>query len=157
MTPADFTNDILIGWGGGEVFNQALSLAQHGSVLRAEWDDVDLLFLVAVAKLGNDLLDTASTLTDASAGWVNVFFGRIDGHFGTKASDTGDAFDDDDALIDFVDFLFEESLQEAFGGTGDFDLRSFLNAVDFDALDLLDVDLDGLAWLECRSNSKNLF
>lgn len=41
MTPADFTNDILIGWGGGEVFNQALNIVQHGAVLRAEWDDVD--------------------------------------------------------------------------------------------------------------------
>ena len=41
MTPADFTNDLLIGWGGGEVFNQALNLAQHGGVLRAAWDDVD--------------------------------------------------------------------------------------------------------------------
>ena len=41
MTPADFTNDILIGWGGGDVFNQALNLAQHGGVLRAEWDDVE--------------------------------------------------------------------------------------------------------------------
>ena len=41
MTPADFTNDILIGWGGGDVFNQALHLAQQGGVLRAEWDDVD--------------------------------------------------------------------------------------------------------------------
>ena len=41
MTPADFTNDILIGWGGGDVFNQALHLAQQGGVLHAEWDDVD--------------------------------------------------------------------------------------------------------------------
>ena len=41
MTPADFTNDILVAWGGAEVFNQALALAQHGSVLRAEWDDVE--------------------------------------------------------------------------------------------------------------------
>lgn len=41
MTPADFTNDVLIGWGGADVFNQALNLAQHGAVLRAEWDDVD--------------------------------------------------------------------------------------------------------------------
>ena len=41
MTPADFTNEILIGWGGAEVFNQALNLAQRGGVLRAEWDDVE--------------------------------------------------------------------------------------------------------------------
>lgn len=41
MTPADFTNDILVRWGGADVFNQALRLAQHGGVLHAEWDDVD--------------------------------------------------------------------------------------------------------------------
>ena len=41
MTPADFTNELLIGWGGGDVFNQALRLAQHGGVLQAGWDDVD--------------------------------------------------------------------------------------------------------------------
>ena len=41
MTPADFTNDILVAWGGAEVFNQALALAQRGGVLRAEWDDVE--------------------------------------------------------------------------------------------------------------------
>jgi len=41
MTPADFTNELLIGWGGAEVFNQALALAQRGSVLRAAWDDVN--------------------------------------------------------------------------------------------------------------------
>ena len=41
MTPADFTNDLLIGWGGADIFNQALNLAQHGSVLRAEWDAVE--------------------------------------------------------------------------------------------------------------------
>ena len=41
MTPADFTNDILIRWGGADIFNQALHLAQHGGVLHAEWDDVD--------------------------------------------------------------------------------------------------------------------
>ena len=41
MTPADFTNDLLISWGGAEVFNQALNLVQHQNVLRAEWDDVE--------------------------------------------------------------------------------------------------------------------
>ena len=41
VTPADFTNDILVRWGGADVFNQALRLAQHGSVLHAEWDGVE--------------------------------------------------------------------------------------------------------------------
>ena len=41
MTPADFTNDLLIGWGGGDIFNQALRLAQQGGVLHAEWDNVN--------------------------------------------------------------------------------------------------------------------
>ena len=39
MTPKDFTNEQLIGWGGGDVFNQALMLAKRGQVLRADWDD----------------------------------------------------------------------------------------------------------------------
>ena len=41
MTPADFTNDLLISWGGGDIFNQALRLAQQGGVLHAEWDNVN--------------------------------------------------------------------------------------------------------------------
>ena len=41
MTPADFTNDLLIRWGGADVFNQALHLAQRGNVLDAEWDGVE--------------------------------------------------------------------------------------------------------------------
>ena len=39
MTPKDFTNELLIGWGGGDIFNQALMLAKRGQVLRADWDD----------------------------------------------------------------------------------------------------------------------
>ena len=39
MTPKEFTNELLIGWGGGDVFNQALMLAKRGQVLRADWDD----------------------------------------------------------------------------------------------------------------------
>ena len=43
MTPADFTNDILVAWGGAEVFNQALALAQRGGVLRAYLDEKTVL------------------------------------------------------------------------------------------------------------------
>ena len=39
MTPREFTNELLIGWGGGDTFNQALMLAKRGQVLRADWDD----------------------------------------------------------------------------------------------------------------------
>ncbi|MCQ2389193.1 MAG: DEAD/DEAH box helicase, partial [Kiritimatiellae bacterium] len=39
MTPADFDSDLLVSWGGAEVFNQALSLVNRGNVVRAEWDD----------------------------------------------------------------------------------------------------------------------
>ena len=70
MTPADFTNDILIGWGGGEVFNQALSLAQHGSVLRAEWDDVDHIISGEIAgptgypmKVSLEVLDDGTIIS----------------------------------------------------------------------------------------------
>lgn len=38
MTPKELTNEILIGWGGVEVFNQALMLAKRGQVVRADWD-----------------------------------------------------------------------------------------------------------------------
>ncbi|MGN0847187.1 MAG: SNF2-related protein [Kiritimatiellia bacterium] len=39
MTPKDLTNEILIGWGGAEVFNQALVMAKRGQVVSADWDD----------------------------------------------------------------------------------------------------------------------
>ena len=39
MTPKEFTNEMLIGWGGQDVFRQALVLAKRGQVLRADWDD----------------------------------------------------------------------------------------------------------------------
>ena len=41
MTPQDFTHDLLIGWGGADCFNQALSIARRGAVTTAAWDDVD--------------------------------------------------------------------------------------------------------------------
>ena len=39
MNPKDFSNELLIGWGGADVFNQALMLAKRGQVLKADWDD----------------------------------------------------------------------------------------------------------------------
>ena len=41
MTPADFTTDILVNWGGQECFQQAVSIAQRGGVVEAHWDDFD--------------------------------------------------------------------------------------------------------------------
>ena len=41
MTPADFTTDILVNWGGEECFRQAMSIAQRGGVTEAHWDDFD--------------------------------------------------------------------------------------------------------------------
>ena len=69
MTPADFTSDILIGWGGGDVFNQALNLVQHGGVLKAEWDDVEHVISGELAgasgyplKLSFEVLDDGTVL-----------------------------------------------------------------------------------------------
>ena len=39
MTPRDFTEKLLIGWGGADVFNQGLRIALGGQVTGAEWDD----------------------------------------------------------------------------------------------------------------------
>ena len=39
MTPRDFNEKILAGWGGADVFNQAVAIAAHGQVVSAEWDD----------------------------------------------------------------------------------------------------------------------
>ena len=38
MTPKDFTHALLSGWGGTEVFSEALKMAQRGQVVRADWD-----------------------------------------------------------------------------------------------------------------------
>ena len=39
MTPRDFNEKLLAGWGGADVFNQAVAIAAHGQVVSAEWDD----------------------------------------------------------------------------------------------------------------------
>ncbi len=41
MTPADFTFKTLINWGGDACFRQAMSIAQRGGVVEAQWDDFD--------------------------------------------------------------------------------------------------------------------
>ena len=39
MTPRDFNEKLLAGWGGADVFNQAVAIAARGNVVSAEWDD----------------------------------------------------------------------------------------------------------------------
>ena len=86
MTPADFTNDILIGWGGAEVFNQALGLAQHGSVLRAEWDDVDHVISGEIAgptgypmKTSLEVLDDGTIISHCPCR-TNQMYGQVCPH-----------------------------------------------------------------------------
>lgn len=86
MTPADFTNDLLIGWGGGDVFNQALSLAQHGSVLRAEWDDVDHVISGEIAgptgypmKVRLEVLDDGTIISHCPCR-ANQMYGQVCPH-----------------------------------------------------------------------------
>ncbi len=70
MTPADFTNDILVAWGGASVFNQALGLAQRGGVLRAEWDGVEHVISGEIAgasgypmRLSFEVLDDGTVIS----------------------------------------------------------------------------------------------
>ena len=39
MSPKDFTNEMLIRWGGADIFNQALVSAKKGSVFKADWHE----------------------------------------------------------------------------------------------------------------------
>ncbi len=41
MTPADFTTEILINWGGKDCFNQAVGIVRQGRVSEAKWDEVN--------------------------------------------------------------------------------------------------------------------
>ena len=86
MTPADFTNDILIGWGGADIFNQALNLAQHGGVLRAEWDDVDHVISGEIAgptgypmKVRLEVLDDGTIISHCPCR-VNQMYGQVCPH-----------------------------------------------------------------------------
>jgi len=86
MTPADFTNDILIGWGGADVFNQALGLAQRGSVLRAEWDDVEHVISGEIAgptgypmKTSLEVLDDGTIISHCPCR-TNQMYGQVCPH-----------------------------------------------------------------------------
>lgn len=86
MTPADFTSDILIGWGGGDVFNQALNLVQHGGVLKAEWDDVEHVISGELAgasgyplKLSFEVLDDGTVISRCPCR-MNQEYGQVCPH-----------------------------------------------------------------------------
>ena len=86
MTPADFTNDILISWGGGVVFNQALNLAQHGNVLNATWDDVDHVISGEIAmpsgypmKTSLEVLDDGTIISHCPCR-MNQSYGQVCPH-----------------------------------------------------------------------------
>ena len=49
MTPADFTTEILIGWGGRDCFNQAVGIVRQGRVVEAAWDDIDHVIFGKIA------------------------------------------------------------------------------------------------------------
>ena len=86
MTPADFTNDTLIGWGGEVVFNQALNLAQRGNVLNAAWDDVDHVISGEIAgpsgypmKVSLEVLDDGSIISHCPCR-MNQEYGQVCPH-----------------------------------------------------------------------------
>ena len=70
MTPADFTSDMLVNWGGQECFRQAMAIAQRGGVLEAHWDDFDHVISGKIAMSGGwamqlrfDVLDDGTVIS----------------------------------------------------------------------------------------------
>jgi len=89
-------------------------------------------------------------LANASTRRIDVFVIGHDGNLAPDARFPGDSFDDDGAIVDFMDFFFEETLKESFGRTGDLNLRSPRGFAFFGhgRLDFLNVDLDRIADFE---------
>ena len=77
MTPKDLTNEILIGWGGPDVFNQALRLAQRNQVARADWDAATHTATGRIAQSDGWAMPTSFTLHDN---------GRITSHCPCRAN-----------------------------------------------------------------------
>jgi superfamily II DNA or RNA helicase len=108
MTPADFTNELLIGWGGADVFNQALNLAQRGGVLRAEWDDVEHVISGEISgptgypmKIRLEVLDDGTIISHCPCR-VNREYGQVCPHvvalgIHQMVTFTPDDAEDDDA------------------------------------------------------------
>ena len=70
MTPADFTSEMLVNWGGEECFRQAMAIAQRGGVLEAHWDDFDHVISGKIAMSGGwamqlrfDVLDDGTVIS----------------------------------------------------------------------------------------------
>ena len=108
MTPADFTHDLLIGWGGGDVFNQALNLAQRGGVLRAEWDDVDHVISGEIAgptgypmKASLEVLDDGTIISHCPCR-INQMYGQVCPHVVALGIHQMVTFMPDDAAEDDV-------------------------------------------------------
>ena len=67
MTPADFTTATLVGWGGSDCFNQALSIAKRGGVVEAHWDDFDHVITGKIAMAsGWDMPSKLEVLDDGT-------------------------------------------------------------------------------------------
>ncbi len=62
MTPKDFTEQILIGWGGAAVFNEGIHIAQRGQVVEAEWDPEKRLVYGKIAQSSGWDMPTSFTL-----------------------------------------------------------------------------------------------
>ncbi len=62
MTPKELTNEILIGWGGADVFNQALVLAKRGQVVAADWDAAEHKASGKIAQASGWDMPTSFTL-----------------------------------------------------------------------------------------------
>ena len=70
MTPADFTSEMLVNWGGEECFRQAMAIARRGGVTEAHWDDFDHVISGKIAMPGGwtmpvhfDVLDDGTVIS----------------------------------------------------------------------------------------------
>ncbi len=86
MTPKDLNEQVLIGWGGGDVFNQGLHIARRGQVVGAEWDQATRKVSGKIATPGGWDMPVSFTLrTDGGVTShcpcrTNQEFGRVCPH-----------------------------------------------------------------------------
>ena len=86
MTPADFTTDLLVSWGGSDCFNAALALAKQNAVTEAHWDDVDHVISGKIAQHGGwempvslEVLDDGTIISHCPCR-TNSEFGQVCPH-----------------------------------------------------------------------------